>query len=82
VAEAPERGVVLVYCEQGFGPEMPWGFLVSDEPEFTTLGMDAQWGWYLEEAFVRSGLWQGAVRPDEAYHLPPEQRRRAARPDA
>jgi hypothetical protein len=62
VAEAPERGIILVYCEQGFGPEFPWGFLFIDAPGDVTrygrtLGMDAQWSWYLEEAFVRSGLW-------------------------
>ena len=84
VAEAPERGVVLAFCDQGFGPEMPWGFLFTGGPAITTLGMDAQWGWYLEEAFVRSGLWQGEVRPDEAYDLPPEERgwARLSRPDA
>ena len=56
VAEAPERGTILVYCEQGFGPEFPWGVLSTGGPEHSTLGMDAQWNWYLEEAFVRSGL--------------------------
>jgi len=74
VAEAPAQGVLLVYCERGFGPEFPWGFLFTDEPEFTSLGMDSQWHWYLEEAFVQSGLWQGELRPDEPWHLSPEQR--------
>jgi len=79
VAEAPERGIILVYCEQGFGPEFPWGFLFTDPtgqlaPEELTLGMDAQWNWYLEEAFVRSGLWPGPLGLDEPLHLPPEER--------
>jgi hypothetical protein len=88
VAEAPERGIILAYCEQGFGPEFPWGFLFLDAPgEVThygrTLGMDAQWNWYLEEAFVRSGLWPGELGPDEPLHLPPEERfGPLARPDA
>ena len=61
VAESPERRIILVYCDQGFGPESPWGFLRTDAPgettpEGTTLGMDAQWSSCLEEAFVRSGL--------------------------
>ncbi|HWZ58101.1 MAG TPA: hypothetical protein VNW46_03920 [Gemmatimonadaceae bacterium] len=74
VAEAPERGMILVYSDRGFGPEMPWGFLFTDAPDFATLGMDSQWGWYLEEAFVNSGLWEGETGVDEAYHLSPQDR--------
>ena len=74
VAEAPDRGLILVYCEHGFGPDMPWGFLPTDEPEFASLGMDSQWGWYLEAAFLRSGLWAGPTAANEAWHLPPEAR--------
>jgi hypothetical protein len=78
VAAAPERGVILVYCEQGFGPEMPWGFLYTDADE-ASLGMDAQWNWYLEEAFVRAGLWPGGGGLEEEYHLPPGERFPAGR---
>jgi hypothetical protein len=74
VAEAPDRGILLVYCEHGFGPEMPWGFLFTDEPDFPTLGMDSQWGWYLEEAFINAGLWKGGTKRDDAYHLSPKER--------
>jgi hypothetical protein len=74
VAEAPARGVILVYCEHGFGPEEPWGFLFTDEPEFTSLGMDSQWGLYLEEAFVFAGLWKGKTSMSDAFHKSPEQR--------
>ena len=76
VAEAQARGVILVYCEHGFGPESPWGFLFTDEPEFATLGMDSQWDWYLEGAFIRFGLWSGPVGEveREAFQLPPEDR--------
>jgi hypothetical protein len=74
VAEARDRGQILVYCEHGFGPESPWGILSIDEPEDATLGMDSQWNWYLEEAFVRYGLWDGPIRLDEPLHLSPEQR--------
>src|SRR5687767_14378766 len=45
VAEDPERQVVLAYCEQGFGPEMPWGFLLYPSGD-NSLGTDAQWDWY------------------------------------
>jgi len=58
VAESPARGIILVYCEQGFGPESPWGFLFVDAPTEAerTLGMDSQWHRNLEGAFVHSGL--------------------------
>jgi len=76
VAEALGPGVILVHCEHGFGPGMPWGFLFTGEPGLGSLGMDSQWGWYLEEAFVRSGLWTGPVGPpdEEAFHLSPAKR--------
>lgn len=79
VGEAPERGILLAYCEHGFGPEFPWGFLFTHRTgevssEALTLGTDAQWNWYLEEAFVRAGLWDGPQDADEEYHLPPKQR--------
>jgi hypothetical protein len=85
VAEAPARGLILVYSACGFGPEFPWGYLITDEPEFDSLGMDAQWNWYLEEAFVRSRLWNGPVKPgyEEAFHLAPRERfAHGSRPDA
>lgn len=74
VAESPEEGVLLVYCEQGFGPEMPWGWLFTGDPEFATLGMDSQWEWYLEAALIRSRLWRGRWAQDEPSQRPPEQR--------
>src|SRR5690349_13466928 len=44
VAEAPEQHILLVYCEQGFCPESPWGFLFDGgSAEEQTLGMDSQW---------------------------------------
>jgi hypothetical protein len=79
---------MLVYCEEGFGPQFPWGVLFNDPSgqaasEDLTLGMDAQWNWYLEEAFVRSGLWPGRLGRDEPLHLPPEERfGRPSRPEA
>jgi len=76
VAESPSRELMLVYCEFGFGPGMPWGFLFTSEGSNPSLGMDAQWCWYLEEAFVRSGLWTGSLKPgkEEGYHKSPEER--------
>ena len=74
VAESIESATILVYCEQGFGPRMPWGFLLTNDPDEVTLGMDAQWNWYLEEAFVRSGLWPHGLFAGDAILLPPEER--------
>lgn len=56
VAEARERGIILVHCEHGFGPGDPWGFLFTHDPGFETLGMDSQWYGHLEHAFTASGL--------------------------
>ena len=72
VAEESQSGVILVYCEQGFGPESPWGFLLTRDDQETTLGMDSQWNWYLEKAFIRAGLWAGETFRNEPWHLPPE----------
>lgn len=74
VAESLERGILLVHCDQGFGPAMPWGVLFTHDPENMTLGMDAQWNWYLEEAFVRSDLWPHGFFAGDAALLPPPQR--------
>lgn len=56
VAEEPAKGIILVYCEHGFGPESPWGFLFTCEPELDTLGMDSHWAAHLGEAFLHAGL--------------------------
>jgi hypothetical protein len=76
VAESTSRKTMLVHCEGGFGPEMPWGFLFSGDQDHSTLGMDSQWCWYLEEAYVRSGLWTGFVKPayGESFHQSPATR--------
>ena len=79
VAEEPGRGIILVYCDEGFGPEFPWGFLFTGDARWSSLGMDSQWAWYLEEAFVRAGLWPDGLGDDEVLHLPPEERFRTDR---
>jgi hypothetical protein len=73
---------MLVYCDQGFGPGIPWGFLFTRDPMSTTMGMDSQWNWYLEEAFVRSGLWPDGFCDGDAILLSPEQRFHRTRGDA
>ena len=75
VAESAEPPMMLVYCEHGFGPEMPWGFLMTGGSGHDSLGIDAQWDWSLEGAFVYSGLWEGPIAyGDEAFERSPEKR--------
>ncbi len=50
---SPERGVLLVYCERGFGPAFPWGVVFGEEG---SMGMDSQWHSGLEDAAVFAGL--------------------------
>jgi hypothetical protein len=71
VAETPNREIEFAYCENGFGPTFPWGWLYQKDP---TLGSDAQWNWYLEEAYMRSGVWKGLDAEPEAFDLSPEER--------
>jgi hypothetical protein len=53
VAEDPKSGTGLAYCEYGYGPERPWGYVPVG---FLSLGDSAQWYPTLEEAFLASGL--------------------------
>lgn len=45
--------LAVVYCEEGFGPELPWGFVVPDED---SAGMASQWHASLEETLAAAGL--------------------------
>ncbi|QOV87369.1 hypothetical protein IPV69_13825 [Humisphaera borealis] len=45
--------VLLVYCESGFGPSFPWGFVSAAEG---SMGMDSQWHSGLEDAAIGAGL--------------------------
>lgn len=75
VAEAPDNRLILVWCDEGFGPTFPWGFLSTIEPHDTSLGMDSQWSCYLEEAFVRSGLSGERRKMLKAWDVAPGERR-------
>ena len=55
-ARAPAGRIDFAYCVDGYGDH--WGVLFNDE---ASLGMDAQWYLYLEDAFVSSGAWHGSV---------------------
>ena len=49
----PDRPWLLVYCDRGFGPASPWGFVFADED---SIGMDCQWHSGLEKAAIVAGL--------------------------
>ena len=53
VGRSPDGRVLLVYCERGFGPAFPWGFVFADEG---SMGMDSQWHSGLEDAAIVAGL--------------------------
>lgn len=77
VAESVERGIILVHCSQGFGPEFPWGFLFTGAPanaERMTLGMDSQWCWYLGKPLRVLRASPGRIAQTEPINLPPSER--------
>lgn len=41
----PDANIAIAYCEQGFGPEAPWGLvrLRSDDGLGMSIGMDSGW---------------------------------------
>jgi hypothetical protein len=47
---------VISFCDQGFGPRMPWGLMWSRQNEAvpTSMGMDSGWFSTLAEAFYDS----------------------------
>jgi hypothetical protein len=51
--ESSSDELILVYCDRGFGPTFPWGWLFDDEE---SLGMDSQWHSSLEDAAIGGGL--------------------------
>lgn len=67
VGSAEARQLLLVYCDQGFGPTFPWGFVFA---EADSLGMDSQWHSKLEDAAICAGLVPRP--PDSESPGPPE----------
>ena len=53
VGRAPDGHLLLVYCERGFGPAFPWGFVSANE---LSMGMDSQWHARLEDVATSAGL--------------------------
>jgi hypothetical protein len=44
----------IVYCEQGFGPKMPWGLVWLGGSKPQTMGPDSSWFFSFLEAFQDS----------------------------
>jgi hypothetical protein len=53
VGRRSDGQVAIVYCDMGFGPERPWGYVV---PEEDSTGMAGQWHASLEETLAAAGL--------------------------
>jgi hypothetical protein len=53
VGQSLNGEIWLLYCEQGFGPSFPWGFVF---PPSKSLGNDGQWYSGLEDATIGAGL--------------------------
>jgi hypothetical protein len=53
----------LVYCEKGFGPSDPWGFVGVEE---NWTGMDCQWHVGLEHAAIGAGI----LKAPPGYEVP------------
>lgn len=51
--------LAVVYCDAGFGPERPWGFVFPDEG---SVGMASQWHASLEEALAAAGVLDDSSR--------------------
>ncbi len=45
--------VAVMYCDDGFGPERPWGFVFRHED---SAGMAGQWHASLEETLAAAGV--------------------------
>ncbi len=64
VIEDRASNTCIACCEQGFGPEQPWGVLSVDGEEDLSMGMDSQWHSTLEAAVRNCSFWHGE-NPDE-----------------
>ncbi len=53
VGRSGDGGMDIVYCDGGFGPEQPWGFVF---PRDDSVGMGRQWHVSLEETLAAAGL--------------------------
>jgi hypothetical protein len=55
VLEHEPSNTAICFCEQGFGPENPWGLVNLAGPANTSIGMDSGWFKTFLEAYLESG---------------------------
>jgi hypothetical protein len=60
VARLADGDRALVYCEDGFGPQEPWGAVILSE---ASMGSDDQWYGSLYDAAVSFGLCDSTPEP-------------------
>jgi hypothetical protein len=58
VLEHQASGTGVAYCEEGFGPDYPWGLVFLSGPAMN-IGMDSAWFASLEDAVRESRAWDG-----------------------
>ena len=64
VAEHVPSKSAIAYCEEGFGPKLPWGLLWSSGDRLN-MGMDCGWFASLEDAAKDSFAWpESGPAPD------------------
>lgn len=63
VGQSSDGKTWLVYCNQGFGPDFPWGFVFRRSD---SLGMDSQWHVGLEDAAICVGM----LEAPDGYEVP------------
>ena len=53
--------LAIAYSDHGHGAASPWGLVDLNNSWF---GMDSEWFFKLEDAFIQSGLWKGTLPKD------------------
>jgi hypothetical protein len=63
VGRSSDEAILLVYCERGFGPSDPWGFVFAHTG---SMGMDSQW----HSGLVHAAIGAGLVAAPAGYEVP------------
>jgi hypothetical protein len=63
VLEHRESETGIAYCEEGFGPAMPWGLMWLAGSHRHRIGMDSGWYDALEDVFRESRAWEPMPSP-------------------
>lgn len=63
VGRSADGHVLLVYCEHGFGPSFPWGYVYAGE---RSMGMDSQW----HSGLIHAAIGAGLISEPPGYEVP------------